>query len=171
MTIAIKYDGDTGRITNRYYVGPKDGSGWVNTDESEWTEPNVARDELPVYYYDAKSDEITVQGERQVTEGIRVTVEDGTVTNDGTDTERITVWLVNEFMDPEKPFDDIAVLDRNDDVTVTVDGAELTKTLTNGIVSFDVTTEKSADSTIEIVAESLADHLAESDSATIEVTQ
>jgi len=65
--------------------------------------------------------------------------------------------------------DSPTVLDYNGDVIITVDGQQTTKTLTNGSVEFDLTTDKSAGTEIEIIAESLADHPAESDRATIEV--
>jgi hypothetical protein len=153
MTIAIRYDSDTGHITNRYYVGPKDEAEWVNTDDSDWPDPNVARDELPVFYYDESTDEITVQGERQVTAGIRLSVSDTQLANDGTDAVTVAVTLVNEFVDPTQPFDDIAILDRNENLAMTVDGSEMTKTLSNGTLSFDVTTQKSAGTSIDISAD------------------
>jgi hypothetical protein len=56
-------------------------------------------------------------------------------------------------------------------VTLFVDGQKTTKTLSNGSVSFDLTTDKPAGSEIEIVAKSLATHPAERDSAIIEVIQ
>lgn len=100
-----------------------------------------------------------------------VTVSDGQIANDGEDTETVTVEAVDGLevargTDPTEA----SVLDYDGDMTVTVDGQEVTKTLTNGSVEFDITTEKSAGSTIEIVAESLVDHPAKSDSVTIEVT-
>jgi len=102
-----------------------------------------------------------------------VFIQDGQVANDGSDTETITVEVVDGLevargTDPAEA----TVLDYDGDVTLTIDGAvETTKTLTDGSVSFDVTTEKPAGTTIEIVAESLADHPAESDRVEIEVTQ
>jgi hypothetical protein len=54
-------------------------------------------------------------------------------------------------------------------VTVRIDGAAVTKTVSGGTVEFDVTTEKPAGETIEIVAKSLADHPAESDSVKLGV--
>jgi hypothetical protein len=169
MTIAIRFDSETGIITNRYYVGAKDESGWINTDESDWPDSNVARDELPVYYYDESTGNITVQGERQVTAGLRLSVSDTQLTNDGSDTVTVTATLVNEFVDPTQPFDDIAVLDRDDDLTVIVDGSEMTKTLSGGTLSFDITTEKSAGTNIDIAA----DHpdVSGTANATIEVIQ
>lgn len=96
-----------------------------------------------------------------------VTLVDGQLTNDGTDTETITIDVVSG-LDVTRG-DSPTKLDYDGDVTLTIDGVETTKTLTNGSVSFDVTTKKLSGSTIKIVAESLADHPAESDSATIEV--
>jgi len=101
---------------------------------------------------------------------LSVSLDDGQVTTGGSDTETVTIEVVDglevaEGTDPT----DAAVLYYDGDVTLSVDGVETTKTLTNGRVEFDLTTEKSTDSEIEIVAESLADHPAESDSAIIEV--
>lgn len=167
MTIAIKFDDETGRITNRYFINGKDEEEWVNTDESNWPEPDVARDEIPIYYYIESKDKITYQKERQVTENIHVELEDGEITTGGKET--VTIYLVNEFVNPTKPFDDIAVLNYDRDIKLHVDGSETSKTLTNGRVTFDLTTDKSTGSEIEIVAELLHDAPAESDSATIEV--
>lgn len=50
-----------------------------------------------------------------------------------------------------------------------VDGQQTTKSLTNGSVEFDISTDKPVGSKIEIVAESLDKHPAESDTATIKV--
>lgn len=90
--------------------------------------------------------------------------------NDGTDTETVSVEVV-DGLEVAKGTDpaNATVLDYNGDVTLTIGGVETIKTLTNGSVEFDLTTDKPAGSEIEIVAESLADHPAESDSATIEV--
>jgi len=101
---------------------------------------------------------------------LRVTTANQEITNDGSDTETVNVAVVDglEVMRGTDPTN-ATVLDYNGDVTLSVDGQQTTKTLTNGSVSFDLTTDKPAGSEIEIVAESLADHVAESDSATIEV--
>lgn len=101
---------------------------------------------------------------------IYVVVEYGDLLNDGTDTETVTIEVIDGLnvargTDPSKA----AVLDYDGDVILSVDGQQTTKTLTNGSVSFGLTTDKPAGSEIKIVAESLADHPAESDSATIEV--
>lgn len=95
--------------------------------------------------------------------------DDGQIQNN-TDTETIVITVVDglEVVRGTHPTN-ATVLDYNGDVNLSVDGTTTTKTLTNGSVSFDLTTDKPAGSEIEIVAESLADYPAESDSATIEV--
>lgn len=101
-----------------------------------------------------------------------VSLDDGQVVNDGVATETVTVDLRDRLEIARGAAPATAtVLAENNDVTVSVDGVETTKTLTDGSVSFEVVTEKPAGSEIEIVAESLANHPAESDSATIEVKQ
>jgi hypothetical protein len=62
MTIAIKFDDSTGRITNRYYGNAPD-STWVETIDSDWSDPNPAPDEIPVFYYDASTGTISIQYE------------------------------------------------------------------------------------------------------------
>lgn len=102
---------------------------------------------------------------------LRITLDDGQVINDGSDTETVTIEIVDGLeiargTDPTNA----TVLGYDGDATVTVDGAETTKTLASGVVSFDVTTTKDDGSVIEIIAEGIADHPAESDRAVIEVT-
>lgn len=100
----------------------------------------------------------------------RVTLEDGQVANDDGDTETVSVKVVDGLeVARGAAHTDATVLDYDGDVTISVDGQQTTKTLTNGSVSFDITTDKAAGSEIEVSAESLADHPAESDSTTIEV--
>lgn len=101
---------------------------------------------------------------------LHVSLSDGQVANDDTDTETVSVAVVDGLevargTDPAEA----TVLDYDGDVALTIDGVKTTKTLSGGGVTFDVTTTKDAGETIEIVAGSLADHPAESDSATIEV--
>jgi len=98
---------------------------------------------------------------------LRVTLSDGQIINDGTATETVTIEVVSG-LDVARG-DSPTVLDYDGDVTLTIDGVQTMKTLTNGNVSFDLTTDKPAGSEIEIVAESIADHPQESDSMTIEV--
>jgi len=99
-----------------------------------------------------------------------VRLNDGQVTNSGTDTETVTINVVDGLevargTDPNNA----TVLGYEGGLTVSIDGVETTKTLSNGTVSFDLTTDKPAGSTITVIAESLADHPAESDSVEIEV--
>jgi hypothetical protein len=101
---------------------------------------------------------------------LSLSANNGQVANDGTDTETVTVKVVDGLevargIDPANA----TVLDYDGDVTLTVDGQKTTKTVTNGSVEFDLTTDKPAGSEIDVVAESLADHPAESDSEMIEV--
>jgi len=96
-----------------------------------------------------------------------VSLSDGQIPNDATATETVTVKVVSG-LDVARG-DPPTVLDYNGDVTLSVDGQQITKNLTNGKVTFDLSTTKSAGAEIEVVAESLANHPATSDSATIEV--
>jgi len=101
---------------------------------------------------------------------LSVSLSDGQVATGGTDTETVTVSAVNGLKvvrgtDPT----DATVLSHDGDVTVIIDGTETTKTLSDGSVSFDLMTTKSAGSEIEIVAKSLLDHPADPDRAIIEV--
>lgn len=98
---------------------------------------------------------------------LRISLSDGQLINNGSDTETITVKVVSG-LDVARG-DTPSVLDYDGDVTVFVDGDATTKTLTNGTLSFEITSNKSAGSEIEIIAESLADHPAESDIKTIDV--
>lgn len=100
----------------------------------------------------------------------RVSTDDAQVANDGTDTETVTVDVVDGLeVARGTDFADAAVLDVDDDATLLVDGVGQTVTITAGTGSIDVTTTTSAGSSIEIVAESLASAPADSDTAEIEV--
>lgn len=59
--ISIKYDGD-GTVTNRY-IGAHDGEGWTLTKSADWPDPTPADNEIPIYFYDAQSGDITVEYE------------------------------------------------------------------------------------------------------------
>jgi len=101
---------------------------------------------------------------------ISISKQDGSLINNGSDIETVTVEVVDGLevargTDPSNA----TVLRYNGDVTLSIDSQQTTKALTNGSVSFNLTTDKPAGSEIEIIAESLANHPAESDSATIEV--
>jgi len=96
-----------------------------------------------------------------------VSMSDGQILNDATATETVTIKVVSGLNIASG--DEPSVLDYSGEVSVSVDDQQTTKTFTNGTVSFDLKTDKPAGSEIEIVAESLTNHPAESDSATIEV--
>jgi hypothetical protein len=57
--ISIKYDGD-GRIINRY-IGLKDSDSWTLTNESDWPSDESGPDEVPQYYFNPDTDEISIQ--------------------------------------------------------------------------------------------------------------
>lgn len=92
------------------------------------------------------------------------------IINDGADAATVTIEVVDglEVANRTDPAN-ATVLDYDGEVAVFIDGVETTKILTGGSVSFDVTTQKSAGSTIEIVAGGLSDHPSEGDTETIEV--
>lgn len=101
---------------------------------------------------------------------INVSISDGQLFNNNTDIETVSIRVMDGLeVARGADLENATVLDYGGDVTLSIDGVETTKTLTDGSVSFDLTTDKPAGSTIKIVAESLADHPAETDSATIEV--
>lgn len=60
-TISIRTD-ETGRIITRY-IGAKDSDQWTQIAKSAWPEDESGSDEIPRYYYDPKTGEITVQYE------------------------------------------------------------------------------------------------------------
>jgi len=102
---------------------------------------------------------------------LQVTPTDGTLISDGSATETITVTVVDglEIARGTSP-SNATVLDYDGDVMLSVDGSQTVKTLSNGSVSFDVTTTKSAGSEIKIIAESINNHPTDRDSAVVEVT-
>jgi len=102
---------------------------------------------------------------------LRVTAADGSLINDGSATETITVAVVDglEIARGTKPSNATA-LGYDGDVTLSVDGSQTVKTLSNGSVSFDLTTTRSAGSEIKIIAESINNHPTDRDSAVVEVT-
>lgn len=61
-TIAIKYDSD-GLIINRY-IGTKNDGAWTNTDAADWPEAEPGADEIPSFYFDPSSGDITVSYEQ-----------------------------------------------------------------------------------------------------------
>ena len=52
MTISIKTH-ENGRITNRY-IGAKGGE-WIQTDEADWPESELADNEIPQFFYDGET--------------------------------------------------------------------------------------------------------------------
>ncbi len=98
---------------------------------------------------------------------LRVETNDGEITGDGQDTETVTISVMSglDYVSNDRE----TVIGYSGEVAGTVDGIERTTQIRDGTVSFDVTTDKAAGSEIEIVAKSLADHPAQTDSATIEV--
>ena len=130
------------------------GDGWIDKLIDTGTDPNTPARVHPHSAYRTLS----------------VSTEDGDISNDGADTETVMISVVDglEVVRGTDPAD-ATVLDYDGDVTLSIDGVETTKTLSNGNVSFNLTTDKSAGSTITVTAKSLADHPAESDSAEIEV--
>jgi len=98
---------------------------------------------------------------------LSVSVDDGQITNDGTDAETVKVECLSnlDMVSNNRK----TVLSYDGDVTLFVDGQQTTKTLTNGSVEFELTTDKPAGSEIEIIADSVIDHPAEADRVSIEV--
>jgi hypothetical protein len=99
---------------------------------------------------------------------LRLTDDDGQLTNDGTDTETIVVEVVNGLQRARGETPD--GLSYTGDVTVAIDGAETTKTMTDGSVSFDITTSKPAGASIAVRAINLDNHPTDTDSVSIEVS-
>jgi len=100
---------------------------------------------------------------------LRLSLSDGQLKNDDTDSETVTIEVVSglDIARDDSP----TVLDYDGDVILSVNGQKTTKSLNNGSLEFDIRTDKPAGSGIVAVAESLANHPAERDSATIEVIQ
>jgi hypothetical protein len=118
----------------------------------------------------------TVETESQTVEKVghipyhqlRLATDDGQLTNDGSDTETLTVEVVNGLQRARGETPD--VLSYTGDVTLEIDGAETTKTVTDGSVSFDVSTSKPAGASITVRAVGLNSHPADPDNVSIEVT-
>lgn len=101
---------------------------------------------------------------------LRLDLDDGTITNDGADTETVTVDVVSGLeVARGTAAEDASTLDVDDDATLIVDGREVTVPLSGGTGSTTITSTASAGSTIEIVAEELSSYPAETDSVEIEV--
>ena len=57
--ISIKTD-DDGQIINRL-IGSKSGEDWTQTSDADWPDASPADDEIPQYFYDDSTGEISVQ--------------------------------------------------------------------------------------------------------------
>jgi hypothetical protein len=101
---------------------------------------------------------------------LQVSAEDNTIINDGTDTEAITIEVLNglDIMRSDLPAN---TLNYDGDVALEIDGAKATKTVTDGSVSFDISTSKPAGAEIVVRAVGLNDHPADADSVSVEVLQ
>jgi hypothetical protein len=99
---------------------------------------------------------------------LRLSVDDGEVVNNTVDTETITVEIINGLQAArnETPPD---TLDYNGDVVLSIDGIKISESITGGSGKYDISTKKTAGSTIEVTAQSLSDKPAESDNVDIKV--
>jgi hypothetical protein len=100
---------------------------------------------------------------------LRVETDADSIVGDGQDTVTVTVSVLSGL-------DYVAngretVISYTGEVTGTVDGTERTAEITDGRVSFEITTEKPAGETVEIEASTLADHPAQSDTVTVEIVE
>lgn len=98
---------------------------------------------------------------------IRVSLSNDQLLNDAIDSTMVTIEVVSG-LDLSRG-DSPDMINYNGDVTVFVDDIKMTKTVTNGSVKFDLTTDKQSGSEIGVVAKSLTGHPSEPDSAIIEV--
>lgn len=101
---------------------------------------------------------------------LRLTVDDGRVLSDGSDTETLTVEVVSGLAVARGTSpSDADVLSVDDTAVVEVDGNPVSVDISDGSGSTTITTTKSAGSTISVVAGELSSYPAETDSAEIEV--
>jgi hypothetical protein len=129
---------------------------------------------MTTYTHSSETDEVLSVSETGVKthhafyHAIRCRSSPDSIQNNGTETAIITIEVVDglQLARGETP---AAVLAYEGDVTLKIDGAETTKPMTAGSVSFDISTSKPAGSTITVRAVGLNDHAAESDGAMIEV--
>jgi hypothetical protein len=101
---------------------------------------------------------------------LRISHDDGVITNNGTETETIAVEVVDgvQVARGNTPAD---TLNYTGDVIIEINGAETTKSVTDGSVSFDLTTSKPAGAEITVQAAGLNNHPTDSDAVSIEVLQ
>jgi|GEM_PF-3686239 len=98
---------------------------------------------------------------------VRLSLDDGEIANDGTDTETVTAEIV-DGLDVLRG-NDPSVLSESGTLTLSIDGAEVSVSIESGIGTTEVTTTKSAGATIEIETIDYDGGPTEPDSATIEV--
>jgi hypothetical protein len=99
---------------------------------------------------------------------LRLSVDDGELINDGTDTETVTVELIDglQVVRGNTPAD---VIDAAGDVILKIDGGEITKSLIDGAVSFEISTSKPIGSTIVVRVAEVNSHPSDSESVSINV--
>jgi hypothetical protein len=98
---------------------------------------------------------------------LRVSTTDNKIIDNGTDTITIMIEAIDKLDVLQN--NEQNVLNYDGDVNVNIDGKKMTKKLSGGTTSFNLTTQKVSDSIIKIVANSLSDKPAESDSIKIKV--
>lgn len=103
---------------------------------------------------------------------VTVTPSDGEVLNDGADVETVTVEIVDGLSVARETNPDAAsTLAESGTVTLSIDGATIDVTISDGIGTKDVTTTKAAGSTIDVETVAYDSGPIEGDSAAIEVIQ
>ena len=102
----------------------------------------------------------------------RLSIDDGQVANNGTDTETVGVAIV-DGLDVARGTDpaDASTLTESGTLTLSIDGAEVSVSISDGTGSKDVTTTKSAGSTIDVGAVGFDGGPIDPDTIEIEVTQ
>ena len=102
---------------------------------------------------------------------LSVSPQDGKIINDGADTEKVTISVVDglEVARGTGPAE-ATVLGEDHTATVEIDGSPVDVPITDGSGTKEITTTKRDGSTISVEAVGLDGVPAESDSATIEVT-
>lgn len=101
---------------------------------------------------------------------LSVSVSKDKIINDGVDTVTVTITVL-DGLDIARGTDPGAatVLDYDGNVSILIEGNEMTKLATNGTVQFELTADKTAGSSLECVAVGLDGHPAEGDREVIEV--
>jgi len=104
---------------------------------------------------------------------LRLSLSDGKIVNDGAETETVTVKVVDGLeIARGTNRGDATLLDYNGTVTVEIDGAEHSVSISGGVGSLDYATTQTAPTTVNVQAVALdAKPVDSSDVKTIEVTQ